>query len=230
MIECLNLSYLVGNGLVMQIKTLNKLQDLIYEDFIWRKKELIDLKQVIYSTNNPIYIRSGFALLCAHFEGFIKQVANYYLVYESSQNIPISELKCNFAAIYSANKLKPCKDSEKISVYNKFLSSFLSDYNSSNFKIKYSIENPIIKTGGNPSSTIFEEIIYTLGLDFSIYETKRNYIDTDLLSNRHKIVHGERFYLKKEEFNQTLKNVIDIMELFNDQVFVAAQKKYYLKT
>lgn len=212
----------------MKIKTLTKFQDLIDDDFSWRKKELIDLKQIIHSTNNPIYVRAGFALLCAHFEGFIKQTANYYLVYVSSLNIPVSSLKCNFAAIYSSNNFKSCKNTEKISVYNKFISSFLNDYNSSSFKVVYSIDNPVIKTGGNPSSTIFEEIIHALGMDFSVYETKRNYIDTDLLSNRHKIVHGERFYLTKEDFDQTLLNVMNIMETFKEQVFTSAQEEYYM--
>lgn len=213
----------------MKIKSLEKLQDVIDADYVWRKKELIELKFAIHSTQNPIYIRASMALLCAHFEGFIKQVANYYIIYVSSQNIPFSILKCNFAAIYSAKKIKPCAESEKISVYNSFLKSFLSDYNGSKFKITYSAGDPIIKTGGNPSSSVFEEIVGTIGLDFSIYETKRNYIDTDLLSNRHKIVHGEKLYIEKREFDQTLRNVMDIMETFQEQVFLSACNKEYLK-
>jgi len=212
----------------MKIKSLNKLQDLIDADFAWRKKELIELKLAIHSTKNPIYIRAGMSVLCAHFEGFVKQVANYYIVFVSSQNIPFTMLKSNFLTIYSAKKIKPCAESEKISVYNSFLSSFLSDYNESKFQIKYSADDPIIKTGGNPSSRVLEEIACSIGLDFSIYETKRNYIDTDLLSNRHKIVHGEKLYIEKKDFDETLKNILDIMETFYKQVFSAACNKEYL--
>lgn len=71
----------------MKIKKLEKLQDLLNKDMAWRKKELIDIKLLIHSTQNPTLCRAGIALLSAHFEGFIKQAANYYVVYVASQNI-----------------------------------------------------------------------------------------------------------------------------------------------
>ena len=63
----------------MKIKKLEKLQDLLDQDMAWRKKELIDIKLLIHSTQNPTLCRVGIALLSAHFEGFIKQAANYYV-------------------------------------------------------------------------------------------------------------------------------------------------------
>jgi len=213
----------------MKIKSLDKLQDLINSDLIWRKKELIDLKLNIRLTENPIYIRAALSLLSAHFEGFIKQIANYYILYVSSQNIPFSKLKSNFTAIYSFDKMKQYSESNKISIYNNsFLSSLLFEYNNTKFKIKYSTNKPIIKTKGNPTSIIFEDIIYTIGLDFSPYETKRNFIDSDLLSNRHKIIHGEKLYISRIDFEQTLSNIFNIMETFHEQVFQAAYNREYL--
>lgn len=85
-------------------------------------------------------------------------------------------------------------------------------YENRNFKVHYSQDKPIIKTGGNPSSQVFKEIVDSIGLDFSIYETKQKYIDTDLLSNRHGIVHGEKIFITETEFDETLKNILEIMD------------------
>ena len=74
---------------------------------------------------------------------------------------------------------------------------------------------------------MFKEILNSIGLDFSIYETKQKYIDTDLLSNRHGIVHGEKVFITETEFDETLKNILDIMEQFKDQILDAAINERY---
>lgn len=213
----------------MKIKKVEKLQDLLDSDFAWRKKELIDFQMMIHSTGNKTICRMGLALLCAHFEGFIKKAANYYIVFVSSQNLKISELKINFAAIFSQGNLSSCSETNKISVFSDVLHTFLDCYENLNFNIRYSQDKPIIKTGGNPSSLVFKEILNSIGLDFSIYETKQKYIDTDLLSNRHGIVHGEKIFITENEFDETLKNIIEIMEVFKNQILDAAINQRYLK-
>lgn len=213
----------------MKIRSIEKLQDLIDEDYIWRKKELIDLKLLIHSTNNPMLRRLGIALLCAHFEGFIKQSANYYIVYVSSLNINLSELTSGFPAIHSSKLLKQCAETDKLSVYQRFLDDFLLNYNSKKFQVRYVPDDPIIKTGGNPSSSVIKEIVTSIGLDFAPYEIKRNYIDSDLLRNRHSVVHGEKIQIPLEEFDETYKNIFDIMIMFKTQIVDAAIHKIYLK-
>ncbi len=214
----------------MKIKKIEKLQDLLDKDFAWRKKELIDFQLMIHSTKNRTICRMGLALLCAHFEGFVKRAANYYIVFVSSQNMKISELKINFAAIYCRGNLNYCSGTNKISVYSDVLLNFLDCYENLYFKVHYSQDKPIINTGGNPSSSVFKEILAGIGLDFSRYETKQKYIDTDLLSNRHSIVHGEKLFITENEFDETLKNILEIMNLFRNQILDAAINKQYLKT
>lgn len=212
----------------MKIRTIEKLQDVLDDDFVWRKKELIDIQMMIHSTKNKTICRMGLALLCAHFEGFIKKSANYYIVFVSSQNLRISELKINFAAISCKKYFESCGETNKISVYSNILHNFLDCYENLNFKAHYSQESPVVGTGGNPSSLVFKEILNSIGLNFSIYETKQKYIDTDLLSNRHGIVHGEKVFITETEFDETLKNILEIMELFKDQILDAAINKRYL--
>lgn len=214
----------------MKIKKVDKLQDLLDNDFAWRKKELIDFQLMIHSTNNRTICRMGVVLLCAHFEGFIKKAANYYILFVSSQNLKISDLQINFAAIYCQGNLNSCSETNKISVYSSVLQTFLDCYENLKFRIHYSQDKPVIKTGGNPSSSKFKEILNSIGLDFSIYETKQKYIDTDLLSNRHGIVHGEKIFITENEFDNTLKNILEIMDLFKDQILEAAISQRYLKS
>lgn len=213
----------------MKIKELEKLQDLLDNDMAWRKKELINIKLLIHSTQNPILCRAGIALLSAHFEGFIKQTANYYVVYVSSQNIKLSQLGTNFVAIHSGKVFDPCAKSDKITEYKKAIDVFLKKYTTLNFKVRYSPEHPIIKTESNPSSAVVKNIFNSIGLDFSSYETKAHYIDADLLSNRHSVVHGEKVNIEISDFDKTFDIITGIMRQFSEQVLEAAISKRYLK-
>lgn len=212
----------------MKIRTIEKLQDVLDDDFAWRKKELINFQMMIHSTKNRTICRMGLALLCAHFEGFIKKSANYYIVFVASQNLKISELKINFAAISCKGSFNSYCETNKISLYSSILHNFLDCYENRNFRVHYSQESSIIKTGGNPLSLVFKEILNSIGLDFSIYETKQKYIDTDLLSNWHGIVHGEKVFISEAEFDETLRNILEIMELFKNQILDAAINEWYL--
>ncbi|WP_455564400.1 MAE_28990/MAE_18760 family HEPN-like nuclease [Akkermansia massiliensis] len=213
----------------MKIKKLEKLQDLLDEDIAWRKKELIDIKLLIHLTQNPTLCRVGIALLSAHFEGFIKQAANYYVVYVASQKIKLSELRTNFAAIHSGKVFDSCAASDKITVYQKAIDDFLANYTTLNFQVRYSQEHPVIKTKSNPSSIVVKNIFDSIGLDFSAYETKVHYIDTDLLSNRHSVVHGEKIHIEISDFDNTFKIIMGIMKQFSEQIQEAAINKNYLK-
>lgn len=213
----------------MKIKQLEKLQDLIDADFSWRKKELVSIKLMINASENPILCRMGIAMLSAHFEGFLKQIANYYVVHVASQNISLSQLKTNFVAIHSSSVFRGCENTDKVSVYQRAMEDFLSNYNTKRFQVKYSHDKPIIKTESNPSSSVVKDIFDSIGLDFAPYETKRNYIDSDLLSNRHAVVHGEKIEISVEDFNDTFKHILEIMEQFSRQIIQAAVDKTYLK-
>lgn len=67
----------------IKIKTVEQLEELLVQDLAWRKKEMISLKILVEKdkVNEPILLRAGIALLCAHFEGFIKRASNCYVGY-----------------------------------------------------------------------------------------------------------------------------------------------------
>lgn len=70
----------------------------------------------------------------------------------------------------------------------------------------------------------------SIGLEFLPFESKRNYIDFNLLKNRHEIVHGERTNLTKNDFMDTFDIIMGIMEDFKDIILNAAEDELYLKS
>lgn len=218
----------------MKIKNLEELVDRIDDEIAWRKKELISIKNDVGSSENKDIseqsrlIRSGIAMLYAHWEGAIKSLAEYYLIYVSSLNLRYCELKNNFLAIDMKESLNKYADTKKASIHNKFLNDLYEKQNQPS-KIPY---KNIIKTNSNLKMDILKEITETIGLDSSPYELKKMLIDQRLLGNRNQIAHGER--LEKLEgisnisdFLELHEAVYELIELFANNIKTAAQNEDY---
>ncbi len=214
----------------VKIKTIEKLEDYLIADLAWRKKEMISLKILVErdTVNEPILLRAGIALLCAHFEGFIKKSCNSYIAYVSSQNEKYSGLKDTFSALKLEKEFSECAKSEKHSRHSSLIKKY-RELQNLKFRMDFFEENPIISTQSNPSSEVLREMLFSVGIDSEIFETKTNYIDSNLLAERHRIVHGERSDLKKEDFLSTYEIIIDILDEFKELIIESAKNKVYLK-
>ena len=214
----------------IKIKTVEQLEELLVQDIAWRKKEMISLKILVEKdkVNEPILLRAGIALLCAHFEGFIKRASNCYVGYVSQQKKSYSELKENFTALKMEKEFKSCAKSDKHSVHKKLL-ILHKELLTKRFMEKYDENNPFISTHSNPSSAELEEILETIGIESDIFETKATYIDSSLLEKRHKVVHGERSDLDKQDFLITFKIIIDLVEEYKTLLVDAADNKKYMR-
>lgn len=214
----------------IKIKTVEKLEELLMQDLAWRKKEMLSLKILVEKdeVNEPILLRAGIALLCAHFEGFIKRASNCYIGYVSEQKKLYSELKENFAALKMEKEFKSCAKSEKHSVHKNLLIMH-DELATKTFKEKYDENNPFISTHSNPSSNELKEILETIGIKSDIFETKATYIDSSLLEKRHHVVHGDRSDLDKTDFMTTFDIIIELIERYKDLIVDAADNKKYLR-
>ncbi|MDU2064526.1 MAG: MAE_28990/MAE_18760 family HEPN-like nuclease [Sporomusaceae bacterium] len=214
----------------MKIKSIEKLQDKIDKEMAWRKKELLNFRQLVQTNtdNQKTLIRAGIALLCGHFEGLIRMSSNYYVVFISCKKIPINQIKNSFIALKLKKKMMECSKTEKSSIH-KTLFDKLDEIKDQFFEIKYSDEDLIIKTESNPSSERVREIMRTLGLDFSVFESKKHYIDSRLLAQRHKIVHGENLELSLEDFTETFDIIMEIMENYTKIIIEAAENETFKK-
>lgn len=214
----------------IKIKTVEKLEGLLMQDLAWRKKEMLSLKILVEKdeVNEPILLRAGIALLCAHFEGFIKRASNCYIGYVSEQKKLYRELNENFAALKMEKKFKACAKSEKHSVHKNLLIMH-DELATKTFKEKYDENNPFISTHSNPSSNELKEILETIGVKSDIFETKATYIDSSLLEKRHHVVHGDRSDLDKNDFMTTFDIIIELIEQYKDLIIDAADNKKYLR-
>ncbi|MBK7343668.1 MAG: hypothetical protein IPJ06_11625 [Saprospiraceae bacterium] len=72
--------------------------------------------------------------------------------------------------------------------------------------------NNVIKTGSNLNSNILQEILTTVGIDYTDYELKNNLLDSILLKNRNSIAHGEYVELNELNFNDLFDEIIWMMD------------------
>lgn len=214
----------------MKIRTIEELEDKLEQDIAWRKKEILSLKLMIESddVNRKILLRAGIALLCAHFEGFIKCASNYYIVYISNKKFKCDDIIYPLLAIKYENDFENCAKTNKYSIHGSLLRK-VEDMKGETFYLKYKDNEPIISTESNPSSNVLNEILLTIGIDSDIFYTKKQYIDYSLLKNRHKIVHGDKADLDYEDFNALFEIVMDLLDEYKDLIVQSAEKEIFLK-
>ncbi|MCU6720229.1 MAE_28990/MAE_18760 family HEPN-like nuclease [Porcipelethomonas ammoniilytica] len=214
----------------MKIRTINNLQDAIDSEMAWRKKELSALKSNIQSSRSfakETALRAGIALLYAHWEGAIKNIAYYYLVYVSFQKVPYNKLKNNFLAVTLKQKLLQFEETNKTTLQTAIINSI---FEISNEPSQIPTEK-IISTNSNLNSAIFNEIMCTIGLKTDYYEQSYKMIDEVLLNMRNNIAHGERLEnidLDEKRYNEIHDIIFDLINHFSVQVLNAACLNIYL--
>lgn len=215
----------------MKIKTENEFQDKLDAETSWRKKELSCIKSNVHQAKNAMKqteLRAGIALLYAHWEGLVKNVATYYLCYVSCQKHKYVDLHGNFLALTLKHELQEFDETKKMSRHN-YVVQKLFDLRDSVSKIPY--EN-VIKTNSNLNSEGFVEIMETIGLDYSDYEPDFKMLDDVLLKMRNEIAHGEKVeYLDLDEtrFDEIYKVILKMMRMFVGQIENAVVLCSYLE-
>lgn len=160
----------------MKIKTKQHLIDFLTEEIKWRKLELSHFKLLIDSNQQKLprqqaLLRLAMTMLYAHWEGFIKKGASAYLEYIANKKIPYQQLATPFQAIILKNHYRDDLASPKISKLIDILKIICNQPD------KSLSTKGIIDTGSNLNSERFKEIIFCLGLDYSLYITQEHLID-----------------------------------------------------
>jgi len=212
-----------------KIRTLEQLQQHLDDELAWRKKELAVIKALVTARSSSAeiincHIRGGIALIYAHWEGFIKAAGSAYLTYIASQRLTYLDLTNNFVAIAAKNLLSEAGLSNKVVIYTKVTEFFTSGLaNRCNLPMD-------VETRSNLSSEVLKEIAYTLGLDYTEYATKAKLIDETLLRSRNEVAHGKHLLMDVEEFVDLHRTVINLIDLFSNQISNAASTKAYKRT
>src|SRR3974390_1271635 len=101
----------------MKIRTLEELVDALDREMAWRKKELFEIKRLVDSSKDShreaTLIRSGVAILYAHWEGFVKTAGTAYLNFVSMRRLKYEELADHLLALGMKSKLNQASQTKK---------------------------------------------------------------------------------------------------------------------
>jgi len=214
----------------MKIRTLDELQDAIDSEMAWRKRELFAIKANIQSARKfakDTALRAGITLLYAHWEGAVKNIAQYYLTYVSFLRLPYDALKPNFLAISVKSELSTYESTGKASHQTRIVNAIFQKHKEQS-RIPM---DGIIRTNSNLSSSAFIEIMSAIGLCCSSYEPHYKLIDEVLLNMRNRIAHGEQLgnvlSLDESRYIEIHDQIRDLIEQFSIQVSNAAFAEEY---
>ena len=209
------------------IRTHSDLEHEMSAEFAWRKKELHTLKSMV-ENNEPehkkkLLIRSAVTILYAHWEGFIKNVGTFYMQFVSRQQLRHSDLSPCFLAVVIGSMVQETGVSNRIKPSLEIVEFFRQESAArSNLVWKSAVQ-----TKSNLNSEVLREIVLSLGLDYSRFETKEKLLDEKLLANRNDIAHGKYLKVDQEEYLQLHQEILDMMQDFYNQVENASVTKAY---
>lgn len=84
-----------------------------------------------------------------------------------------------------------------------------------------------IRAESNLSSRVLREIVESLALDYSYYETKEKLLDEVLLRSRNSVAHGDFLSITREIYSDLHEEIVAMMEQFRTQIDNAAARRLY---
>lgn len=226
------------NILIMKrINTVEQLIQKIDRELSWRKFDLtgikFDMQQQKSKDERTIerHIKYGIVILYSHWEGAVKNVADYYLNFVSCQSLPYRDLQLNFLAVGLRDLIKFSGETQKSTVKNQLVNKVLNNLDEPS---KIPTEG-VISANSNLNYDILIEILATIGVDELPFSRYQNWIDKKLLQNRNFIAHGENFnrldgVVTIDNYLEIHDNIVEALDLFADTIKDYAQNQRYLNS
>lgn len=198
----------------MKIRSPEEFSHFIDHEYSWRRHELTNLRNNAFSAKKTIktsLLRSFVPLLYAHWEGLIKQLSVAVLEYIVHRGFRYSELKSTFRAyaIAEYSRENPLK---QFSACVSFLSEV--DYSAA-IKID---PHKYIDASSNLNAKVLKDFASKLGIDYSLYATKENFINETFVKLRNGICHGERIDVDESTCESLYREITELMQLFKNQI------------
>lgn len=211
-----------------KLRTISMLQDALDDEIAWRIKELANLKIAVKRSQleKKTLIRAAVCLMYAHWEGFIKRASLVYLNFVNNQRLNYNELSACFVVFGVKKTLADLRHPRKRALNISAVEFFLSRLKE-RAQLKFS---KAIDTRSNLSSSIFDDIAISIGIDPTNYTTKYNLIDESLLKRRNRIAHGDFLDLDEDSCRQLLDEVISLLKDFKADIESGAANTAYLRT
>lgn len=203
----------------MRLRTQEDFVDAISLEISWRNRELTELKHLVQMTAGVPFrqvtvIRAAIALLYAHWEGFVKKVAEDYLNYVGMQRLTNNELSTCMLALVVRSQLSAGDRSKKLETHIGIV-----DYMRTKASVRARLPHKnVIRTESNLSSKVLVEILTTLGISPDGYAVKFRLIDNHLLARRNNIAHGSDLEVSAEEYVDLHEQITELLRLFKNDV------------
>lgn len=214
----------------MSARTIEELHGYLSDEIIWRKRELSAIRSLVQEKSNSLakrkaLLRSAIMLLYAHWEGFVKSAGAAYIQFVANQRLLHDELSDNFLALAIKPMLHQAMESKQATDQINLVEFFRGNLDSR------AVLQPRanIDTQSNLSSSIFHNIIDMLGLDYTLYPNGEKFIDKKLLHTRNTVAHGNYIDIDQNEFLELYDKIIEMMDIFRNQIGNAASQKLYCK-
>jgi len=212
----------------MKIRATPELNDALDNALAWRKKEISNFHLLIQECrrnhHKEVLRRAAIMVYYAHWEGFTKQAATYYLELVSRQKLLYCDLNTNFVALSCRDAIKEAANSNKTYLHSQLIDFILFNQHDRS-RISY---KGVIDTESNLNSKVLQNLLCTIGLDFDDYWIKKSLlIDGSLLKLRNEITHGEKTDVTEEAYLEIHKLVVDLLDTIKNYIENAAIRKTY---
>ena len=207
----------------MKVRTKDELLRKVDSDRVWRIREISSLRSECLASHRSDYAqqalrRSFIPIAYAHWEGFVKKAAHYYLEFVVMQNLSLGQLNYPFLSLYLCQRF-----STNLQRQNHFrladACQLMVEDPDLRGRIRY---KDIISTKSNLDSKTLRDICSTLALPFSRFETKTMFLDAGLVGKRNNIAHGELQEVDEGEMETIKTEVVGLIDIFKNEVENAA--------
>jgi len=205
----------------VKIRTLQQLEDRLDSETGWRKRELTSVRfdaESARSRKLPTVLRGGVALLYAHWEGWIKRVAEHYVAFVIAQKLTYGELSDSFLALSLKARMDDFAHANRSTVNIAFAAFLRNDLDK---QARFGSRRAI-QTDSNLNSEILHRILMSLGIDSTPYDMHARLIDQQMLKRRNQIAHGEYLNLGLDDFLILHSKVTELLSRFTSDVLNGA--------
>ena len=209
-----------------EVRTLEQLVDATDADLAWRKHELSAWSTLLSRTDPPqrdAYLRGAWALLYAHWEGFVKSAATMYLEYVSRQGLTIEALSDSLVAVAMRGAISSAVESRHGSAHTQLVSSIRAG----RAKARLPFDSATVKTNANLKFDAFAEVLWSVGCDPEPFRSIQTDIDKSLLRNRNDIAHGKYLVVDIEDWDALRAKVVQTLDEVRTQLQNAASQGDY---
>ena len=191
----------------------------------WRKKEIASLGILARGNDfdQSTALRASIVLLYAHWEGFVKSACYIYISFINEQIARSQpQLSLHFSSIRRwkiARQQGGAGSLKNPMPWLLGLSAVCCD--------NELLPLDIIDTESNLNSSVLRKLVGIIDVDYGSFLLKEKLIDDVLLSSRNAIAHGERVAILLSEYEDTERQILELLNDFQNKVETAIQSEAY---